>query len=251
VVVWQNDYNRGNSTYDLRIGAESAPQAAIEVVGARDPDMEGQFAAIPLERQYFEPDPGIGVRGSWNVTVRPSANVKRLIQRLPGIIAAMQAIEDRNLDDSRHNRHTAVLDESRRLDIEEIDYVGGVAMGRARIYLHPMPQGGPIPGSVEPLARWCDEFLRDPAREDVLAKLSVDVPERHVFIPVAFGGAPHEIQAYLMRDVFTGSPPEGLSDAALNPPDPVTHVWITSSSARVGLRWDGRRWCYFNARPTG
>lgn len=81
-------------------------------------------------------------------------------------------------------------------------------------------------------------------------KLTVDAQERHVFIPVAFGGAPGEVQAYLMYNLYTGSPPP-LGDPHIAPdlPEPVTSVWIASSSARYGVRWDRSDWSVFNARP--
>jgi hypothetical protein len=248
VPVEQNDFNDGTSTYDLRIGDKRAPHAAIEVVAARDPDMEGLLAGTP-EGDFFVPDQSYGVTGCWSATVRPGAMVKRLISDLPSIIADMQVRSEQELDDLIRNDRTVELAQLERLGVQELLSTDSPECTPARIYLFPEPQGGEIPESVEPLTRWCEGFLYDERRKDVLRKLSVDATERHAVVPVGFGGAPGETQAYLMRDVYVGQPPAGLNEAQPDLPEPITHLWVVSSSARLGVRWDGSSWLPFDARP--
>jgi len=265
VAVVQNDFNTGTSTYDLRIGAERAPDAAIEVVTARHRDMESlrdaleKRAAAGSQGQWFEP--GSGVQGRWHVLVRGESQLKDLMAELSPIIAEMEASGARNPvelgrdaeDLAGLERQARIVGQIQRLGVNELFRVDSQASGPPRIYIDATPAGEApeIPTSVTPLARWCGEFLKDPKNADNLAKLSVNSKERHMFIPVAFGGAPAEIQAFLMHDVLKGSPPPvGDQRDAPDIPEPITHVWVVSTSSRFGLRWDGSTWQVFDARPS-
>ncbi len=102
-------------------------------------------------------------------------------------------------------------------------------------------QGTAVPG-------WVGQFLRDPAREDVLRKLQrSDAAERHAFIFVVLGGAPWPVDDYVN---FTEELDQ-LPTEAPNLPPPVTGVWIVGQFGQKGLRWNGSAWRRFEARGEG
>ena len=104
--------------------------------------------------------------------------------------------------------------------------------------------GGVVDEEGHALGAWIGEFLRHPDRKDVLAKLARSgAAERHVFVPVAWGGAPSPVWSYLATELtrFPDEPPLL--------PEPVTAVWVTSTHSPHGIRWDGTQWYRFDARP--
>jgi hypothetical protein len=60
--------------------------------------------------------------------------------------------------------------------------------------------------------------------------------ERHVFVLVAFGGAPFSVEYYLAGEL------EPVPVQAPQLPSPVTAVWIMSFIGQYGLFWDGVAW---------
>jgi len=104
--------------------------------------------------------------------------------------------------------------------------------------------GGIVDSKGESISIWLTEFLTK--QHDVATKLALSgARERHVFIPVTLGGAPWPVESYLTSD-FVGLPLEGPQL-----PGGVDQVWVVSTVAGRGLRWQLSGWTLFRARGDG
>jgi hypothetical protein len=106
-------------------------------------------------------------------------------------------------------------------------------------------EGGAIDTSGASLPSWVSDWLRAPGQDDVLKKLAATTaPERHVFVPVDLHGAGWPVESYLLTWLGARQLPSDPPDL----PEPVTAVWLASTMADRGVRWDGRRRSWFVSR---
>ncbi|MFD0044934.1 hypothetical protein ACFVGV_07070 [Pseudarthrobacter scleromae] len=226
-----NDFNSGFRTYDLRIGDFTRPQAAIEVVQAVSGKHQKAWKSGPGRGALHVP----GLDGGWIVVITPEADNRVLRQDLGSFLKRLekagQAVVERG--------DVSVESEMKRLGIEsaysDLDGTPGTVYTTLPIAVSLVSEDG------GPLVTWLSNFLQ--AVPDVLEKLATSAEERHVFIPVHFGGAPSEVLLYLTDSDNDGLPPLPRKAPVL--PAPVTHVWVISVFAGHGLRWDGGQWLTF------
>lgn len=222
--------------YDLRIGPSDAPEAAIECVGAVD--------RIRTEAWNIGPAKGpisLNVDGDWHVVLKPTARITRVRPLLEGLL---QAMEDVGFDG-----FIPVDWHLRRKDSHQYDTLKSLGItslhriridGGGKVHLGMTGIGGWVDSTGQAVPSWVREFLLDPEREDVIAKLDRSgASECHVFIPVSFAGVPWDVESYL------GSAIESLPPKPPDLPTPVSRVWIVYG--QTGLRWDGSEWLLFNA----
>lgn len=232
-----NDYNSGFRTYDLRIGNPPDVEAAIEVVQAVSGEHQRAWKSGPARGAIHISGLDLG----WIVTVTVKADNRRLRRDIGPFL--------RNLEKAGipvvERGHASFGREMARLGIESAFSDPGGAPGK--VYTTLPGAASWISEDGEPLVTWLAAFLN--SVEDVLEKLSEPADERHVFIPVHFGGVPNEVLLYLTDSDDDGLPPRPKRAPDL--PAPVTHVWVISTLARHGLRWDGKQWLTFQDSERG
>lgn len=236
--VEHHDDGSHNGMYDLRIGPSHAPVAAIEVVGAVDE---------PYTRTW-NPGPGLGpvtTHGvaNWLMFLADgtvSEHVRKLAPRLLRSLEGTGWHRTPNVDLLRRDEFAAAAEPLRALGC--IALYCYATEGEGVLHLGQSGVAGAIDSHGQSVPGWIEEFLRVPARADVLAKLArAPALERHVFVPVSFKGAPVSVFTYLDTDQ------QMLPDEAPDRPAPVDQVWIASTfGAKTGVRWDGRQWSHFS-----
>jgi hypothetical protein len=226
--------------YDLRIGSVDSPDAAIEVNLATDRDRLEALKLAPSEGAVPVP----GVSGLWMITVSPSARQQDLRERLAPILADL---EERYPDDwlMDADRTVSASDHARLVKLKVIGARRSINANEGRIAILLPAMGGIVDRAGIALSQWIGEFLL--GVPDVLRKLTVPSRERHAFIPVVPGGASWEVESFLLDFPLRGEEPAAPPQAAPILPDPVTHVWVTSTGGRKGWRWDGSQWRAFQA----
>lgn len=236
--VEHHDDGSDSGMCDLRIGTSRAPMAAIEVVGAVD----------ELYTRTWNPGPGLGPvtthgGANWLMFLADgtvSEHVRKLAPRLVRSLEGTGWHRTPNVDLLKHEDFVAAAEPFRALGCIALYCYATEGEGMLRL-----GQGG-VAGAIDSRGQsvpgWIEEFLRAPARADVLAKLArAPALERHVFVPVAFKGAPVSVFTYL--DTDQKMPPDEAPDL----PAPVDQVWIASTfGAKAGVRWDGRQWSRFS-----
>jgi hypothetical protein len=234
--VIRHDDGSEPGMYDLRIGPADAPNVAIECVGAVDPTRTETWNVGPARGPL-----SLALRGDWYVKLLPHSRLKDILRRIEDVLRAAEEaqVEDHTSVDlylkHRNPRLFAVLDD---LNIASIYRL--CLRGRGTVFLGMTGIGGAVDPSGHAVPGWISEFLRAPERADVLVKLSASgAAERHVFVAVAFAGVPWPVESYL--GTCTDSLPIDAPDA----PPPVSAVGIMYG--RRGLRWDGRKWTFFDA----
>jgi hypothetical protein len=239
VEVEHHDDGSQPSMYDLRVGPVAEPQVAVEVTMAAD---ERRMAAATLLSGEAIPAPSL--TGTWVVDLHPRTRLKHVYLRLEPILADLEA----NYAPEQLIDHRGLLPS----DVRRLERVGvatahrGTGPGSGQIYVKLSGQGGIVDRDGTALSEWIGEFLT--SVPDVLHKLRISAaPARHAFIPVMFSAAPWAAESFLgefpMPDGSTSPPPT----AAPRLPEPVTHVWVTTTFARRGWRWDGEAWQQFQA----
>jgi hypothetical protein len=234
-VTWHDD-GRLPGRYDLRVGSADAPEIAIECVGAVDPQRTETWNIGPARRPET-----LDLHSDWSVVLQPSADVKavrkeieRILQRCESIALLGFTPVDWWLRRQRPELYAALS----ALRIESIHCLRIAGAGRLDLAMTGI--GGAVDEEGSALPSWVSEFLRDPARADVLTKLGTSAAvERHVFIPVSFGGAPWFVESYL------GTTSDVVPTDAPDLPVPVTAVWLTYGAR--GVRWNGQEWLLFDA----
>jgi hypothetical protein len=115
--------------------------------------------------------------------------------------------------------------------------------GTGRVHITMEGSGGRVDSAGSALPQWIKEFLCDPKWGDVLFKLRhTSAQERWVFVPVALSGAPWSVESYLTGEL------ECLPATEPNLPSPVTGIWVASTFATHGVRWDNAGWRSFRVR---
>ncbi len=240
-VVEQHDDNSAPSMYDLRVGSEANPDIAIEVTGAVDRGFARTWNSGPAKGSKQWP-----LAGAWSVLLETRANLKRIEAELP---AVLRLFESQNFEGGLPVDHVL-----RRRDRAMWEHLDGLGIGYLTCYRRPgsgevsfmmAGQGGAIDSSGASVPSWVSGWLREPEQADNLKKLAATTaPERHVFIPVDLQGAGWAVESYLTTWLGERQLPSDPPDL----PEPVTSVWLASTMADRGVRWDGQRWSWFVAR---
>jgi len=222
--------------YDLRIGTQDSPKAAIECVGAVDPEWTETWNVGPA-RGSWRMDLG----SDWRVVLRPGARVKDVRSQIQRIL---RACEDRRVMgfhpvNSRLKRaYPDLWNELFVLEVHSINCYRTPGSGDVSLGL--TGYGGAVDARGRAIPGWIASFLTAPDRADVLSKLDRSgADECHVYVPVASCGAPWEVESYLITE-SQHLPVEGPLL-----PSPVSRVWIAYGER--GVRWDGERWKFFGA----
>lgn len=232
-----NDDNSAPGMYDLRVGPPDAPELAIECVEAIDRIwikawMDGP-AKGPLE---------LALTGDWSIQLTPGARIDA--KRVEPLL---RDLEERGFYDEPVDyflkRRDAVL--FHQLESLNITYARCFRLpGTGKVHLGMKGIGGMVDSTGGALPGWVGEFLR--AHPDKLSKLERSAaPERHMFLPVSFAGAPWPVESYLTTGL------DQLPSEAPDLPPQVTGVWIVSGFGRRGLRWHRGAWRLFEARGDG
>ena len=234
--VTRHDDGRLPGMYDLRVGSAEAPEIAIECVGAVDPERTATWNIGPAKGSET-----LDLLGDWSVVLQARANVKAVRKNIERILQRCEAIGlfgFTPVEGWLRRQRPELYDALSALRIESLHCLRSAGSGRVDFGMAGV--GGAVDEEGRALPGWVGEFLRDPARADVLTKLGASAAtERHVFIPVSFGGAPWLVESYL------GTTSEVVPTDAPDLPVPVTAVWLTYGAR--GIRWNGKEWLLFDA----
>lgn len=236
-VVVIHDDGRKPGMYDLRVGTEHAPDIAIECTAAVDPVRTATWNVGPAEGSLM-----LESTSDWYLVLKPHAQVKKARRQLREVVRLCEAagINGRvEVDWSLKRYHPdvfAALDALRIDSIGRYDGTGTVRFGMTGI-------GGAVDTHGEAIPGWIEEFLRAPARKDVIDKLErSSAVQRHVFVGVDLGGVPWPVESYL------GDRTDHLPERSPVLPPPIDAVWIMYGER--GLHWDGQEWRFFDSRRT-
>ena len=231
--VIRHDDGSQSGMYDFRIGPAENPEVAIEVVTARDREVAELFS---IGSSF-----NLKVNGDWLIWITRHARINALKKDLEPILrmAESQNLLALSVDYKLERNSAGFYQALNTLHITKIECFQMPGTGKVVPRLE--PRGGIFDIGAQATSQWVGEFLRHDDRKDVLLKLQRShAPQRHVFIPVDFSGAPEEVEYYLMRQVE-----EHLPSASPDLPSLVTDVWVIST--KCGLRWDGTLWQRFEA----
>jgi hypothetical protein len=234
-----NDDGSKPGMYDLRIGPLDAPEMAVECVGAVDQTFTETWNVGPA-RGPLE----LSTKGDWIITIADKARVKAIKQHVKPIL---ERLEERGVKNMIVNYQLKVHDAALFQELESLGITDALCYrlpGSGKIHLTTQGQGGVVDQQGNSVPAWIGTFLRDPAQKDVLSKLEQSrATDCHVFVIVAFGGAPWSVESYLTGGLVH------VPNQVPNLPPPVTGVWIVSSWSRgKGIRWDGITWQAFHTR---
>lgn len=237
-IVALNDDNSKAGMYDLRIGAPDTPEIAIECVGAVDSILTETWNMGPAKGPINLP-----IAGDWTVTISRGARVKVIKQ---GIGSLLQDLEMRGLYNVRAD-HWLKRGEKwlfNELEALGIEWASCYRLeGTGKVHLTLPGTGGAVDETGSAVPGWISDFLRAPARSDVLEKLGRSGAKScHVFVLVSLGGATWPVESYLTGDV------DKLPLQQPDLPTPVSEVWIVHGIGQRGLRWNGEAWRSFKVR---
>lgn len=236
-----NDDGSKPGMYDLRIGAVEAPDVAIECVGAVDSHYTESWNVGPAKNPLDLP-----IAGDWMVTISVSARVNVVRQQVERLLKELESrgIYEVRADHWLKRCELHLFAQFESLGIEQASCYR--LQGTGKVHLEMPGIGGAVDETGSAVPRWISEFLRNPARVDVLGKLQRSgARQRYAFVLVSFRGAPWPVESYL-----TGALDE-LPIQGPNLPPSVTGIWLVSTFGRKGVRWDGESWHQFNARGEG
>jgi hypothetical protein len=181
----------------------------------------------------------MAVVGDWTVEILATARIKGVKKRIEPLLRELEAQEisavmvDHLLE--WQNPRLFRLCEALSVTYASRDR----RHGRGLLTLGMPGRGGAVDQEGTAVPQWLADFLRDPARADVLAKLQGSgAAARHVFVIVGLCGTPWPVESYLMSD-FTFLPP-----APADLPQPVTAAWVGMLDKKI-LHWNGRGWELF------
>lgn len=233
-----NDDNSKARMYDLRIGPSDTPEIAIECVGAVDSIFTETWNIGPAKGPLDLP-----IAGDWTVTISRGARVKVIQQEIGSLLREleMRGLYNVRVDHWLKWREMWLFNELESLGIEWASCYR--LEGTGKVHLTMSGVGGAVDETGSAVPDWISEFLRAPARSDVLEKLGRSGAKScHVFVIVTIFGASWPVEAYL-----TGR----QNKLPLQRPDlpiPVNEVWIVHEVWNRGLRWNGEAWQSFKAR---
>lgn len=235
--VVKNDNGSEDGMYDLRIGPADAPEVAIECVRAVDSTFTETWNVGPAVGPL-----ALAVAGDWTVEIAATARVKVVKQHLERLLNDLeeQGIYSVRVDHWLERANATMFNKLEPLGITNASCYR--TKGTGKVYLGLPGMGGAVDDKGSAVPKWLGDFVRDPAREDVLSKLQRSgAKDRHVFVIATFGGVPWAVESYL-----TG----GLDHLPTQPTDlpaPVTAAWVVSGFGQRGLHWDGTSWSVFDA----
>lgn len=235
--------------YDLRVGPIDAPDIAIEVTRAADPKRMEASKVTPSDGVIAVPS----LNAVWVVVVNPSVRRKASARR-KGLVESLGPILgdlEKRLTGRRLHGGLGTMPASDRATLTDLGVTYARPSwrdtGESGLILRLTPIGGDVDHAGVEFSDWIGRFLSEPDRDDVRRKLrQANASESHVFVPVDYGGAPWPVESFLAvygPDGKLSGPP--ASDPVL--PEPVTHVWVVSTWARSGWRWDRQEWRQFRA----
>ena len=227
-----NDDGSAPGMYDLRIGPRDAPEVAIECVGAVDPTFTETWNVGPAKGPFT-----LAISGDWIVEIAVTARVGVVKRDVELLLKELEARGICNLKvDYRLKRGDASLfDKLESLGITHTSCYN--LQGSGQVHLGMPGSGGPVDEKGRAVPEWLGDFIRHPAREDVLSKLErSEAQERHAFIITTFGGTPWNVASYLNSGL------DHVPSHAPDLPPSVTAAWITPDDGRRGLYWNGRIW---------
>ena len=233
-----NDDNSKAGMYDLRIGSSDTPEIAIECVGAVDSTLTETWNIGPAMGPLYRP-----LAGDWTVTISRGARIKAIKQEIGSVLQAleMRGLYNVRVDYFLKRRDVWLFDALEALGIEWASCYR--LAGTGKVHLTMPGTGGAVDAAGSALPGWISDFLRAPARADVLEKLGRSGANScHAFVLVTLAGAPWPVESYLTGD---------LDKLPLQPPDlpiPVNEVWIVHAFGQRGIRWNGEVWHSFRAR---
>lgn len=229
-VVLHDDGSRP-SMYDLRVGASTSPDIAIECIGAVDQQRTETWNVGPARGSF-----PVSLGGTWHVVLRPDAFVKDVRRALPDLLEDLD--KDGFLGYTPTDAFLRVADPSlyERFDGLRIDAVARYSPEEpGRVFLGMSGFGGAVDPTGREVPAWIGDFLRARPRQDVLNKLAAsEARECHAFVIVTFGGVPWLVESYLGTQ--TNLLPTGPPDL----PAPVSSVWIMYGEK--GVRWAEGAW---------
>lgn len=241
LTVVLNDDNSKPGMYDLRVGAHGTPEIAIECVGAVDSTFTETWNVGPAMGPIHLP-----IAGGWIVTIASGARVKVIQRSIGSLLQELDALGnyDIRVDHWLKWREVQLFDRLDSLGIESV--LRYRSEGAGEVHLNMLGSGGAVDETGSSIPNWISDFLRAPARSDVIEKLRRSGAKScHVFVLASLKGVPWSVESYLTGD---------LAQLPLIRPDlppPVNEVWIVYSLGQTGLRWNGEAWLKFNARGEG
>jgi hypothetical protein len=175
--------------------------------------------------------------------IAKEARVNKIRQRVEQLL---RELEDREIYNVRVNHSLKRYDEELFNELESLGITHAYCFrlqGTGEVHFGMPGIGGAVDTRGTTVPEWVSEFLLSPQRGDVLDKLDKSgATECHVFILVAFRGAPWSVESYLSRNI------EHLPVTEPNLPLPVTGVWIASEFGTQGIRWDSAGWQLFQTQ---
>ncbi len=232
VVVHDNGSKPG--MYDLIIGPVSAPEYAIECVGAVDP--------VATETWNIGPGKGpikINSSRNWIVEIKKTSNIKLLKNKISEVIWSYEASDLKEhyaVDWYMERRNPEIFNKLDRLGITYISM--SPEEGSGVVHLTMEGGGGPYHDNGDDVAKWIGDFLNSPNKADVVKKLAQSgAKEKHAFILLDLDGAPWEVESYFYGDM-------NLPRTAPKLPEPITGAWVVRNGK--GLRYMQGQWHVFS-----
>jgi hypothetical protein len=231
-IVEKNDDGRLPGMYDLRIGSVDAPEVAIECVGAVDSVFTETWNVGPARGPL-----SLEVQGDWNIEIAATARVKKVRQNLQRLL---KELESRGTPNVTVDHRLRWINEGLFNELESVGITHAHCYrvhGSGKVHLSLPGTGGAVDKKGSEVPSWLGDFLRDPARADVLSKLERSgASSRHAFVIATLSGVPWPVGYYLMGelDVVPSEAPEL--------PPSVTAAWAVPDFGQKGLYWDGSCW---------
>jgi hypothetical protein len=241
VPVVQHDDGTRPGMHDLDVIYGDGRRAAVEVTGAVDAEAT-EFWNTTVAGKFVEPD----LVGGWFVLAKTDA--RGLREKLPPFLRDLEGAGIREFP-GRPRQATASLASAPPGVVRATQSPTALP---GSIYVHPdLPHeqvAGFMGNTGDALADWLADFLRDPARADVRAKLMRSgAAEQHAFVVVSgLSGAPFTASGLLIAN--DAADPVAAPDL----PTEITDVWAVSPwDSGVGFRWSSAtgRWQRFSKSP--
>ncbi len=163
-----HDDGSANGMFDLLVGTKETPEIAIECVGAVDPEFTETWNVGPARGPLH-----LDIPSDWGIMVKPSARYRGLQKIKENGAALLSRLEARGLFDVRAN-YIKWIDPELFSELEalRVDSVFRYrAEGTGTVHLNMGGDGGVVDQKGNAVPEWVGEFLRAPARADVLRKL--------------------------------------------------------------------------------
>ncbi|MDQ3765215.1 MAG: hypothetical protein M3460_28120 [Actinomycetota bacterium] len=162
---------------DLEIQYPDGRRGAVEVVSTRDYQTE-QFASATLGKGHIAHS---ALTRVWGVSVAPEATVKKMVARLPGFLARLEA---NGVEGAQRGQYGPWLREMEDLGIDLCWSSPAIDTVVPGFRLFPFPTGAWSKG-IDTAVQRCEKFLAADAQSDVVNKLrAAGADERHAVVVV-------------------------------------------------------------------